>query len=90
MLKQQAKVAISKTNPGFKASNGWEQKFKRISEMIDGFSGREIAKLAVAWQVSSIIMVYHILLKVLVLANNALFGGHILHVLNRSSPITLN
>jgi len=60
----------------------WEQKFKRISEMIDGFSGREIAKLAVAWQVSSIIMVYHILLKVLVLANNALFGGHISHVLN--------
>ena len=42
----------------------WEQKFKRISEMIDGFSGQEIAKLAVAWQVSSIIMVYHILLKV--------------------------
>ena len=29
----------------------WEQKFQRISEMIDGFSGREIAKLAVAWQV---------------------------------------
>jgi len=26
MFKQQAKVAISKTNPGFKASNGWEQK----------------------------------------------------------------
>ena len=28
-LKQQAKMAISKTNPGFKASNRWEQKFKR-------------------------------------------------------------
>ena len=56
----------------------WEEKFKRISEMIDGFSGREIAKLAVAWQVSSIIIVYHILLKVLLLAKQCTFSGHVL------------
>ena len=30
----------------------WEQEIERISKQIDGFSGREIAKLAVAWQVN--------------------------------------
>lgn len=32
----------------------WEQEIERISKQIDGFSGREIAKLAVAWQVGII------------------------------------
>jgi hypothetical protein len=30
----------------------WEKEIERITKQIDGFSGREIAKLAVAWQVS--------------------------------------
>ena len=34
MLKQQAKVAITKTNPGFKASDGWAQKFKRRHNLV--------------------------------------------------------
>ena len=29
----------------------WEKKLTDISEKIEGFSGREISKLAVAWQV---------------------------------------
>ena len=29
----------------------WEEKFKKIAGQIEGFSGREISKLAVAWQV---------------------------------------
>ena len=34
----------------------WEQEIERISKQIDGFSGREIAKLAVAWQVGCVFM----------------------------------
>ena len=34
----------------------WEQEIERISKQIDGFSGREIAKLAVAWQVRVIML----------------------------------
>ena len=31
----------------------WEEKMKAIARQITGFSGREISKLAIAWQVSS-------------------------------------
>lgn len=34
----------------------WELEMERISKQIDGFSGREIAKLAVAWQVHFVCM----------------------------------
>ena len=30
----------------------WEDMFKKLAEQVEGFSGREIAKLAIAWQVS--------------------------------------
>ena len=29
----------------------WDEEMERISKKVDGFSGREIAKLAVGWQV---------------------------------------
>ena len=34
----------------------WEQKLRGIADQIEGFSGREIAKLMISWQVSWNIM----------------------------------
>lgn len=36
----------------------WEEKFKKIADQIEGFSGREISKLAVAWQVLFLLHVH--------------------------------
>ena len=46
----------------------WDEKFHKIAEMCSGFSGREIAKLAISWQVLPICVcvcvsiLYHIYL----------------------------
>ena len=32
----------------------WEGKMEELSEIITGFSGREISKLAISWQVQTI------------------------------------
>ena len=29
----------------------WDQKFQSIAQKVEGFSGREVAKLTIAWQV---------------------------------------
>ena len=33
----------------------WEGKMKAVAKLITGFSGREISKLVLAWQVSNLI-----------------------------------